>query len=327
MIYINSQNKKIVNGIITHQKGLLSILKRRVAKCNDVDISAFLSDVNLSILLTGKPDELIKVNNLFYHTIPKYTLNSYNKFIIDIDKKNKTKTEKSNTTKYKNLHSIVESIFNYETSFSKKKTKYSTYNLANNLAINTCVYCNRMYTKTVISPDKLTRPEFDHWFPKSKYPLLALSFYNLIPSCHICNSSLKGATNLNLNEYFHPYIDDEKVINDDVKFSYYNKTLDTYGFKVTTKSHKGKNTVDAFKIKEIYETHEDEILDLRKIRDTYSESYLQKLSSLYKGIMSPEEVYRLAFGVYLEEAKFEKRPLSKMKRDILIELGILKDGK
>ena len=30
-------------------------------------------------------------------------------------------------------------------------------------------------------------------------------------------------------------------------------------------------------------------------------------------------------GVYIEEAKFEKRPLSKMKRDILIELGIITD--
>ena len=256
-------------------------------------------------------------------------MNSYNTFIIniDIDKKNRTKAEKSNITKYKKLHFIIESIFNYETSFSKKERKYSTYDLANNLAINTCVYCNRMYTKTVINPNKLTRPEFDHWFPKSKYPLLALSFYNLIPSCHICNSSLKGASNLNLNDYFHPYIDDEKIINAEIKFSYYNKSLDTYGFEMKTSSSKGKNTIDAFKIKEIYETHEEEIADLRKIRDIYSESYLRNLSSLYKGIMSPEEVYRLAFGVYLEEAKFEKRPLSKMKKDILIELGILKDEK
>jgi hypothetical protein len=182
-----------------------------------------------------------------------------------------------------------------------------------------------MYTKTVLKPKKFTRPEFDHWFPKSKYPLLALSFYNLIPSCHICNSSLKGATNLNLVDYFHPYIDDEKTINEAIKFSYYNKSLNTYGFKMITTNDKAIKTVNAFKIKEIYQTHEDEIADLRRIRDVYSESYLQKLSTLYKGIIAPEEVYRLAFGVYIEEAKFEKRPLSKMKRDILIELGIIKD--
>ena len=91
-------------------------------------------------------------------------------------------------------------------------------------------------------------------------------------------------------------------------------------------SVKGNNTIEAFKIKEIYETHEEEIDDLRRIRDIYSESYLQNLSKLYKGIISEEEIYRLAFGVYLKETEFDKRPLSKMKRDILIELGIIKNG-
>ncbi|WCM41907.1 hypothetical protein MG290_13335 [Flavobacterium sp. CBA20B-1] len=37
-----------------------------------------------------------------------------------------------------------------------------------------------------------------------------------------------------------------------------------------------------------------------------------------------DEVYRLAFGVHFQEAKFDRRPLSKMKKDILIELGIIK---
>lgn len=329
MIYINSKEQKIIDGLKEHQKGLLKILKNRVSKCANTDIKSFLSESNLKIILTGTPYELYNINNLFYNTISGFTSTSYNNFkiYIDINKDRRTTTQKKNISKYKKLHDTIEDIFKYEKSFSIKKTKYSTYNLANNLDINTCVYCNRMYTKTVFKPNKLTRPEFDHWFPKSKYPLLALSFYNLIPSCHVCNSSLKGATNLNLNDYLHPYIDDENIINNEIKFSYYNKTLDTYGFEMKTTSVKGKNTIDAFKIKEIYETHEEEIADLRKIRDTYSESYLQNLSKIYKGIISPEEVYRLAFGVYIEESKFVKRPLSKMKRDILIELGIIKNEK
>lgn len=51
-----------------------------------------------------------------------------------------------------------------------------------------------MYTKTVFDEEgeKITRPTFDHWFAKDDHPLLALSFYNLIPSCNICNSSVKG---------------------------------------------------------------------------------------------------------------------------------------
>ena len=327
MIYINSNDAKIKSALNFHINGLFSILKRRVNRCTNSDIKAFLSDATLKIFLQGKPEEILDLNNQFYSNISNYSLDGYDNFRLNIDKTPKTRAEKQNVTKYKRLNSFVEDIFNYETSFSIKTTKYSTYNLANNLDISTCVYCNRMYTKTVFTPEKLTRPEFDHWFPKSKYPLLALSFYNLIPSCHICNSSLKGATNLNLNDYLHPYIDDEKIINTEIKFSYYNKSLNTFGFNMLNNpnSKKGLNTINAFKIKEIYETHEEEIKELTRIRDVYSESYLQKLSTLYKGIISPEEVYRLAFGVYIEETKFEKRPLSKMKKDILIELGIIND--
>jgi hypothetical protein len=323
MIFINPNDIKIKSALDNHLIGLFSILKRRVSLCPNDDIKAFLSDINLKIFLKGGPDELFNLNNQFYSSLSRYSLNGYENYKLNIDVKTKSKSQKQNYTKYRKLHSLIEDIFNYETSFSKKITKYSTYNLAKNLDINTCVYCNRMYTKTVFSPEKITRPEFDHWFSKSKYPLLALSFYNLIPSCHICNSSLKGATNLHFNDYLHPYIDDEKIVNNDIKFSYYNKTLNSYGFKINTFSNKGKNTIEAFKIKEIYETHEEEIKELRRIRDVYSESYLQKLSTLYKGIISQDEVYRLAFGVYIEEAMFEKRPLSKMKKDILIELGII----
>jgi hypothetical protein len=93
---------------------------------------------------------------------------------------------------------------------------------------------------------------------------------------------------------------------------------------VNTYSDKGKNTINAFKIKEIYETHEEEIKELRRIRDVYSESYIQNLASYHKLAISEEEIYRLAFGVYIEESNFEKRPLSKMKKDILLELGIIK---
>ena len=52
-------------------------------------------------------------------------------------------------------------------------------------------------------------------------------------------------------------------------------------------------------------------------------------SSIKKNILkgtstSDEEIYRLAFGTHIDETKFDRRPLSKMKKDILEELGILK---
>lgn len=41
--------------------------------------------------------------------------------------------------------------------------------------------------------------------------------------------------------------------------------------------------------------------------------------------LSREEVYRLAFGVHYDEAMFDRRPLSKLMKDILTELGIIKE--
>ncbi|MDA3917312.1 MAG: hypothetical protein PF690_10095 [Deltaproteobacteria bacterium] len=38
-----------------------------------------------------------------------------------------------------------------------------------------------------------TREAYDHYLPKSKYPFNSINFKNLIPICHKCNSSNKGA--------------------------------------------------------------------------------------------------------------------------------------
>jgi len=56
------------------------------------------------------------------------------------------------------------------------------------------------------------RPPLDHFYPRSRYPFLGTSFYNLIPSCHQCNSSVKGAKNPLDENLTHPYDIDETDI-------------------------------------------------------------------------------------------------------------------
>ncbi|MCL7762663.1 hypothetical protein MPF19_04490 [Polaribacter sp. Z014] len=330
MIYLDPNKKNIKEACDEHLKNLFSKVKRKANNSTNIIIRNFLTDVNLQSILIGLPKELEKINIKFYNSIPKHTFIGYinykNNCALKSNGKTLTTSQKTNIKKYglliKSLDLELNRIFNYTNSFSKKDTKYSTYDLANKLNINTCVYCNRTYTKTVIKPNKITRPEFDHWFPKSKFPLLALSFYNLIPSCHICNSAVKGTEEFNLRDHLHPYVD--KII--DFQFSYDHKDYNNFTFKIlSTPESKEEKTTEAFKLKEIYETHEDEIEDLRKIRDVYSDRYLQNLTTQFKGLtISEDEVYRLAFGVHKDETLFERRPLSKMKKDILIELGIIK---
>lgn len=215
----------------------------------------------------------------------------------------------------------IRKIFDYENWLNYDK--YNAYDFAKKLDIPTCPYCNRTYTKTVITQkgEKIIRPEFDHWFPKSEYPLLALSFYNLIPSCHICNSNVKGKTEFKLDTHFHPY---NSASNVKATFSYNYKSCDGYRIKINTKDDFSRDSVEAFQLENIYQAHEDEVKDLIKIRQAYSDKYIEILKNSLKGLsLSKEEVYRLAFGVHYEEDKFDRRPLSKLKKDILTELGII----
>lgn len=221
----------------------------------------------------------------------------------------------------------IRKIFDYDNWLSNGK--YNAYDLAKKLDIPTCPYCNRMYTKTVMGEagEKIIRPEFDHWFPKSQYPLLALSFYNLIPSCHICNSNLKGKIKPDLKYHFHPY---NPINNFHPIFSYELKDYDSYkikiGFRGEFKEKKQfEKSLKIFELENIYQAHEDEVKDLIQIRRAYSDKYIDILNeSLENKIhLSKEEVYRLAFGVHYEDDKFDRRPLSKLKKDILTELGII----
>ena len=214
----------------------------------------------------------------------------------------------------------IRKIFDYENWLNYDK--YNAYDFAKKLDIPTCPYCNRTYTKTVITQkgEKIIRPEFDHWFPKSEYPLLALSFYNLIPSCHICNSNVKGKTEFKLDTHFHPY---NSASNVKATFSYNYKSCDGYRIKINTKDDFSRDSVEAFQLENIYQAHEDEVKDLIKIRQAYSDKYIEILNKSLKINLSKEEVYRLAFGVHYEDDKFDRRPLSKLKKDILTELGII----
>ncbi len=61
---------------------------------------------------------------------------------------------------------------------------------ADTIGVRVCPYCNRSYVFTLDNGE--ARPQYDHYFPKSSYPYLAISMYNLVPCCSICNSA-KGS--------------------------------------------------------------------------------------------------------------------------------------
>ena len=119
-------------------------------------------NTNIKDIITGKPEELEKI-------------------ITGVSSKHKILNSKIQVQNTKYGKKIRE-IFNYK-GFNKLKN-YKSYDLIKKLNISVCLYCNRNY---IFSSENINTCELDHFYSQEKYPYLALSFYNLIPSCHTCN--------------------------------------------------------------------------------------------------------------------------------------------
>jgi hypothetical protein len=193
----------------------------------------------------------------------------------------------------------------------------------NELGIDTCIYCNRNYTLNLLGSH--ARAELDHWFPKSDFPILALSFYNLIPSCHSCNhiklnnSPKNGGWEKALDNLNHPYESENEF-----SFSYNYKTFNDFQMKIMVeKESKSAKTLEFNKTEDIYNAHSNkELKDLLDLRYKYSKNYLDiLLNKTFPNLsMSKEEAYRLIFGIEIKEEDYHKRPFSKFKKDIIAEL-------
>ncbi len=105
-------------------------------------------------------------------------------------------------------------IFNYDV-IRKNEIGYW---FGKNINSNVCPYCNREHTFTYRTKDNKPKLlyDLDHFFDKATYPYLSLSFYNLVPSCGICNRIFKHEKHLNLSDNFHPYLEG---FSDELRFS------------------------------------------------------------------------------------------------------------
>ena len=263
---------------------------------------------NLEVLLTGYPKESKELSDHLFGEMVKGI-------------KNKNYLRKK-----------LERVFDYTNVISKDKE--NSYWIAENIQHNTCTYCNRLYVHSVERLDKapgtrdryVTRPEFDNWFTKSKHPLLSLNIHNLIPSCKICNSSVKATGDGDLKKHIHPYIKE----NFDLTFQAYLTPIDLkWGLKIIRPAgSKIDNTIRDFATEELYAFHgELEEKDIMDFAQAYPEGYLRDLLENKDGRrrhnISQEEAYRMLFGAEYEPDRFLDRPLSKLKHDILSQINVI----
>lgn len=275
---------------------------------------------NLKILLTSKPKEAYEANK----KLMKKFIKGYNERDL---------ANKRLTGRYKNRLQFLERVFDYDGQISQSKSK--SYWLAERIGHNTCTYCNRQYTFTIGGKNdqqRITRPAFDHWFPKSLFPLLSLNIYNLIPSCTVCNSGAKGDTIFHIGKFVHPYLQSD----DDPKFKFVPQVSDTIVnswhvvlSRDATANPEVDNTIKAFALDRIYDVHGPlEVKEIMEFAQAYNDTYLRDLYEKMKKDLqfvgyTQEEVYRMLFGTEAIASQFLDRPLSKLKHDILEYLHII----
>ncbi|WP_338840167.1 hypothetical protein [Flavobacterium ginsenosidimutans] len=259
----------------------------------------------------------LKINKSFISFLSKYKdelISALPVRLLEIQKEYDKKL-------FSNHEKKVISSFFKETGY-KNFQKNNGKTFLNLLKTDTCIYCNRNYT---LDFDKTThaRAELDHWFPKDKFPILALSFYNLIPSCHLCNH-MKGSPDYDwytaLDKMNHPY----QLADESFRFSYLLNSLNSFQIITKTKlKSKTEETLVFNMTNEIYNVHGDkELNDLLNLRYKYSKNYLDiLLNKTFNDLpISKEETYRMIFGIEIKEEDHHKRPFSKFKHDIIQEL-------
>lgn len=179
------------------------------------------------------------------------------------------------------------------------------------LDMRTCPYCNRNYTFTVHDDDRQTRPEYDHFYDKANNPLLAASFYNLVPSCHTCNH-VKGNRKLYVNPYFHGFTGQFRIKHDG--------RFDDYKTQIIAET----DDMHTLGLDLLYPLHEDYVQEIFEKAQAYNKHARESLVDSFQGAgESPDRVFEFVWGKHLEEAKLINRPLSKLTRDILEQLGII----
>ncbi|OKP94303.1 hypothetical protein [Paenibacillus sp. P46E] len=283
--------------------------------------------LNVDKLLVGEPEEL---DRIITHMTTKLNVNFTNKG--------------NRGVLYRNL----QRIFNYKAFAERSLPAWGAYALVTQLNVKICPYCNRQYIFTVSKePNKKgkTRGRLDHFYDKATYPYLALSLYNLIPCCDICNSDLKGSVEFTTSTHLHPY---KEEFGDYFKFSLQMKSGDTLRpgdpsqlnylkgigdeFDIVIKgssidpglTQRVENNLDIFKIKELYNMHKDYIVDLIKQRVMYSDSRIDELYNQYQGTLfsSREDVIQSIVSNYVGYDNLDKRVLAKLTRDIAEELNL-----
>lgn len=275
-------------------------------------------------------DDLARINLSARNYYRQFTpLKSFHGLIerrrrYDYPKYPDVKAEIDKNTWYEQIYNNLKKFEEFYDDFSHVKINNW---IVQKVGMKVCPYCNIAYT---YSRGNSVTAQLDHFFPKSEYPMFALSFYNLIPSCSACNRIKHD----DLMAYASPY-EDGAFHNLRISWEYEGQAGDErydekesleelekkIKIKIMTPKLSEQNNISGMNILEAYQQHRDYAGEVIKKVKTYANPDAQKMiaSICESEGLSSEEIMRFYFGNYINENELKKRPLSKMTKDFFEE--------
>ncbi len=234
--------------------------------------------------------------------------------------------------KYKHKSIIIRKIKNLFNYSDKYQSAVLTPFFTENFNFRTCFYCNKDFINNFEdNTEKLVSTfQLDHFYDKGTYPYLALSFYNLIPSCPTCNSSkVKGSENCfqiciapNDKDFnFHERVKFKLILDESCK-NLHIESKDDIDISLKEQfTNKYDKYIEVFKLNERYKSHKDIVYDMIKKAELYPESRLKELENL-TGIPF-QQIKKDIFNLIDENEDLSKKPFSKLIKDISEELKLI----
>ena len=298
------------NWLDDKEKNLENIYQTLIQK--DKDFKAVFENIKLKALITSNPNEL--------------------KNIVEQVEKNIKRI--NNPTKISDLKNTIKDIFKYDGKFQPKVASF----FEEHLNPRTCYYCDIDYINVYEQQEK-NKKDFrnkftlDHFIDKGDYPYLALSLFNLVPSCYVCNSKIKNSVKFYTNEklkHTNPFLETFNF-HEKVKFKLF---LDNSCKNLYIKSKENIDIplkenytnqydkyIEIFKLNERYKVHKDIVFEMIQKAELYPESRLRELQDL-TGIPF-QQIKKDIFNLIDENEDLSKQPFSKLIKDISEELQLI----
>ena len=224
------------------------------------------------------------------------------------------------------------------------------------MGVEVCPYCNRNFVENYVTRKEngqrkaYFKGDLDHYYSKEEIPALALSFFNLVPSCKVCNHEKSDST----KRTFYPFYDNE---NDEYHFSIevydsndtrdivyeepiedieekrFDSTVwqgisDNFKIKLHSNGEKKlsermKNSKETFHLEKKYNHSKEYVREMIRKRYIYSETHKDILLKNFAGIfVNEKQIVETLYSYSDNEEYMHNRPLSKLTKDILIQIGV-----